>query len=67
MNDYLGQPLDVDPVIEAYKKDVDVTLLIASLRLTPAERLDRMQAFAKFLEELRGAAAVPSATAEKPR
>ena len=29
----------VDPVIEAYKKDVDRTLLRENLKLTPNERL----------------------------
>jgi hypothetical protein len=40
---------DVDPVIEAFKKDVDRTLLRKALKLTPDERLRelmRLQAFA---------------------
>ena len=57
MNDYLDQPLDLDPVVEAYKKDVDVTLLDANLRLTPAERLRKLTAFCRFLDKYRGAAA----------
>ena len=44
-----------DPVIEAYKKDVDRTLLIANLKLTPAERAEKFQDFMKFLEEVRRA------------
>ncbi|MBL8233862.1 MAG: hypothetical protein JNL98_35515 [Bryobacterales bacterium] len=33
----------VDPVIEVYKKDVDRTLIRALLKLTPTERLQRLQ------------------------
>jgi len=50
-------PFPYDPVIEAYKKDVDRTLLRANLRLTPAERLDRLQAHVDFLAEIRRAGA----------
>ena len=42
-------------MIEAYKKDVDRTLLIANLKLTPAERAEKFQDFMKFLEEVRRA------------
>ena len=48
--------LDPDPVIEAYKKDVDRTLLRENLKLTPDERLRKLQAFLDGLAELRGAA-----------
>ena len=34
-----------DPVIEAYKKDIDRTLLRENLKLTPAERLRKLQNF----------------------
>ena len=44
-----------DPVIEAYKKDVDQTLLINNLRLTPAERAEKLVDFMKFLDEIRRA------------
>jgi hypothetical protein len=52
------QPATVepDPVIEAYKKDVDRTLLRQSLELSVEERLRRLQAALRFLEEWRGAA-----------
>jgi hypothetical protein len=31
-----------DPVIEAYKKDVDRTLLRENLKLTPAQRAEKL-------------------------
>ena len=45
-----------DPVIEAYKKDIDRTLLRETLKLTPAQRLQRLQDFVQTMERLRGAA-----------
>lgn len=39
----------VDPVVEAYKKDVDVTLLVRNLRLTHSERLQQLQQFVAFI------------------
>ena len=44
-----------DPVIEAYKKDVDRALLRENLRLTPEQRVRRLIQFLGFLEELRRA------------
>lgn len=44
-----------DPVIEAYKKDVDRTLLRANLRLTVEERIRRHQQLLEFAMELRRA------------
>jgi hypothetical protein len=49
-------PFEPDPVIDAYKKDVDQTLLIENLKLTPAERLQRIQDMIDFMEQVRGAA-----------
>ena len=48
--------LEPDPVIEAYKKDVDRTLLRENLKLTPDQRLRKLQTFIDGLAELRGAA-----------
>jgi len=48
--------LEPDPVIEAYKKDVDRTLLRENLKLTPQQRLEKLVAFMRALEQLRGAA-----------
>jgi hypothetical protein len=45
--------LDPDPVIEAYKKDVDLTLLRENLRLTTGERVDKMIAALRFAEAVR--------------
>jgi hypothetical protein len=47
-----GRPY-VDPVIEAYKKDVDRTLIRAMLELTPEERLLALQRALDDLVELR--------------
>ena len=43
----------MDPVIEAYKKDVDRTLLIENLRLTTQQRSEKFQHFMNFCFELR--------------
>jgi len=46
--EFLTRPIETDPVIEAFKKDVDRTLLIENLRLTPDRRTApflSMQAF----------------------
>jgi len=46
--------LEPDPVIEAYKKDIDRTLLIENLKLTPTERIQKLmelQQFAAALQE----------------
>jgi hypothetical protein len=43
----------VDKAIEAYKRDVDRTLLRENLRLTPDERFLRLMELQRFAEELR--------------
>jgi hypothetical protein len=48
-------PLPPDPVVEAYKKDVDRTLLRENLRLTVEQRLTKHMQFQRFAEELRRA------------
>lgn len=45
--------LDPDPVIEAYKKDVDRTLLRENLKLTVEERIQKMIAALRLVEEIR--------------
>ena len=45
--------LEPDPVIEAYKKDVDRTLLKENLKLTTSERIKKMIAAARFAETVR--------------
>lgn len=47
--------LDPDPVIEAYKKDVDRTLLRENLRRTVAERLANLVRLQRLAEEARKA------------
>jgi hypothetical protein len=47
--------LELDPVIEAYKKDVDRTLLRENLKLTPDQRLRKLVEFMRSLEEVRAA------------
>lgn len=44
-----------DPVVEAYKRDVDVSLLIENLKRTPEERIRRLMELQAFAEELRAA------------
>lgn len=47
-------PADVfDPVIEAYKKDVDRTLLRENLKLSPQQRSEKFLSFMKGVKELR--------------
>lgn len=45
--------LDLDPVIEAYKKDVDRTLIRENLKLTVDERVRKMISVLGFIEEVR--------------
>ncbi len=47
--------IQTDPVIEAYKKDVDRTLLRENLRLTVEQRFDNLMRLQDFAEELRKA------------
>lgn len=49
------EPLEPDPVIEAYKKDIDRTLLRQNLKLTVEERFRSAMALARFADELRRA------------
>jgi hypothetical protein len=48
-------PLERDPVIEAYKRDVDRTLIRANLALTITQRFEKLMELQKFAEELRRA------------
>lgn len=45
--------LEPTPVIEAYKKDVDRTLLRENLKLTTEQRIEKMISVLAFAEELR--------------
>lgn len=45
--------LEPDPVIEAYKKDIDRTLIRRNLRLTPEQRLQELKKLQEFAKELK--------------
>ncbi len=50
-------PPDVeDPVVDAFKKDIDRSLLRENLRLSPAQRAAMFRRFMSMVEEIRGAA-----------
>jgi hypothetical protein len=44
-----------DPVIEVYKRDLDLSLIRENLMRTPTERLERLMELQRFAEELRRA------------
>jgi hypothetical protein len=46
---------DPDPVVQAYKKDIDRTLIRENLKLTVEERFIKAMALARFADELRRA------------
>jgi len=47
--------LSPDPVIEAYKEHLDITLLQESLRRTPEERIVAIMEMQRLVEEMRRA------------
>jgi hypothetical protein len=51
---FLTLSLGPSPTIEAYKKDVDRTLLRENLRLTTTERVRKMVAALRFADAVRG-------------
>jgi len=46
---------EIDPVVEAYKKDIDRTLIRENLKLTVEERFRKAMTLARFADELRRA------------
>jgi hypothetical protein len=48
-------PFPLDPVIEFYKKDIDLTLLRENLKRTVDERIRNLQQLLEFAEALRQA------------
>lgn len=52
---FFDQPLTPDPMIEAYKKDIDRTLIRENLKLSPEERLRKLMQLQRFAEGLREA------------
>ena len=53
MPEVIERPLEPDPVIEAYKKDVDRTLIRENLKLTVEERVLKMISMLEFSNEVR--------------
>ena len=47
--------IEPDPVIEAYKKDIDRTLIRENLRLTVEQRFKNLERLQEFAEEIRRA------------
>ena len=47
--------IDPDPVIEAYKKHIDGTLIRENLRLTVDQRFQQLMELQRFAEELQKA------------
>ena len=43
---------EVDPVVEAYKPGIDMTLIRENLKLTPDQRLQQLQSAVNSYEEL---------------
>jgi hypothetical protein len=52
---FLSQPLTPQPVIEAFKKDVDRTLIRENLKLSYEARLLKLMQLQRFAHELRQA------------
>jgi hypothetical protein len=55
----LSVSLEPSPVIEAYKKDVDRTLLRENLRLTVEERVRKMMSVLRFAEAVQQSRRIP--------
>lgn len=51
----VGVSLAPDPVIDAYKKDIDRTLIRENLKLTHDERLRKLQSFMELVLASRNA------------
>ena len=45
--------LEPSPAVEAYKRDVDRTLIRENLKLSPSERLAKLMSTLRFVEEVR--------------
>jgi hypothetical protein len=53
--DLVPVSMEPSPVIEAYKRDVDRTLLRENLKLSPDQRVRKMISVLRFIEEVRRA------------
>jgi hypothetical protein len=49
--------LEPSPAVEAYKRDVDRTLIRENLKLNPGERVAKLISVLRFVEEVRRAGA----------
>jgi hypothetical protein len=49
------EPSMKDPVVEAYKKDIDRTLIRENLKLSVEDRFRKAMALARFADEMRRA------------
>jgi len=60
--DVLKVPMSgtADPVVDAYKSGIDLSLIRENLRRTPEERIRALQQLQEFAEELRRAGKVSS-------
>ena len=54
-NQHPGANTDLDPVIEAYKRGVDLTLIRENLRLTVDQRFQQLMNLQRFAAELQHA------------
>lgn len=52
---FFDEPLEPDPVIEAYKKDIDRTLIRENLKLSHEQRILKLMEMQRNAEELRRA------------
>ena len=50
---FLNRPLTPQPVIEAFKNDIDRTFIRENLKLTHEERLLKLMQLQRFAQELR--------------
>lgn len=41
----------LDDIIAIYQKDVDISLILENLKLTPGERVAKLERFMEFIEE----------------
>jgi hypothetical protein len=53
-----------DPVVEAYKKDIDRTLLRENLKLTVEQRIQKAMRMHRSIDRMRGAAAADGTASE---
>ena len=57
----------IDPVVEFYMRDVDLSLVRENLKLTPGQRLEKLARFASFATTLKRAGQGAKAQARRKR